>query len=303
HLDRAAAVYVRQSTRHQVLEHTESTRLQYALAERAVALGWARSQVVVIDDDLGVSAATADSRKGFARLVTEVTMGRVGVVLGIEMSRLARSGRDWHQLLELCSLSGVLLADPDGVYDPSFYNDRLLLGLKGTMSEAELYLIRQRMLSGKLAKAERGELAIPLPIGYVRRPSGEVILDPDEQAQHVVRLIFGTFARLGTLNAVLRYLVEHQVQLPVRVHSGLAKGEDGWRRPNRGPVQIPAANPGSPGFFRYGRRPGGARKKVPGRASTGRVVKDSGEWVVVLPARLPAFIPPGEFEANVGGMA
>ena len=207
HLDRAAAVYVRQSTRQQVLEHTESTRLQYALAERAVALGWARSQVVVIDDDLGVSAATADSRKGFARLVTEVTMGRVGVVLGIEMSRLARSGRDWHQLLELCSLSGVLLADPDGVYDPGFHNDRLLLGLKGTMSEHELYLIRQRMLSGKLAKAERGELAVPLPIGYARRPSGEVILDPDEQAQHVVRLVFGAFRRLGTLNSVLRYLV------------------------------------------------------------------------------------------------
>jgi DNA invertase Pin-like site-specific DNA recombinase len=135
HLDRAAVVYVRQSSRQQVLEHTESTRLQYALAGRAVALGWARSQVVVIDDDLGVSAATADSRKGFARLVTEVTMGRVGVVLGIEMSRLARTGRDWHQLLELCSLSGVLLADPDGVYDPGVYNDRLLLGLKGTMSE------------------------------------------------------------------------------------------------------------------------------------------------------------------------
>jgi DNA invertase Pin-like site-specific DNA recombinase len=168
HLDRAAIVYVRQSSRQQVLEHTESTRLQYALAGRAVALGWARSQVVVIDDDLGVSAATADSRKGFARLVTEVTMGRVGVVLGIEMSRLARTGRDWHQLLELCSLSGVLLADPDGVYDPGVYNDRLLLGLKGTMSEAELYLIRQRMLSGRLAKAERGELVIPLPIESVR---------------------------------------------------------------------------------------------------------------------------------------
>ena len=201
HLDRAAVVYVRQSSRQQVLEHSESTRLQYALAERAVALGWARSQVVVIDDDLGVSAATADSRKGFARLVTEVTMGRAGVVLGIEMSRLARTGRDWHQLLELCSLSGVLLADPDGVYDPGFYNDRLLLGLKGTMSEAELYLIRQRMLSGKLAKAERGELAIPLPIGYVRRPSGEVILDPDEQAQHVVRLVFGTFRGWGRSTA------------------------------------------------------------------------------------------------------
>ena len=234
HLGRAAVVYVRQSSRQQVLEHTESTRLQYALVERAAALGWARSQVMVIDDDLGVSAATADSRKGFARLVTEVTMGRVGVVLGIEMSRLARTGRDWHQLLELCSLSGVLLADPDGVYDPGFYNDRLLLGLKGTMSEAELYLIRQRMLSGKLAKAERGELAVPLPIGYVRRPSGEVVLDPDEQAQHVVRLVFSAFRRLGTLNGVLRYLVGQEIQLPVRVHSGPAKGRSsGGARPGR----------------------------------------------------------------------
>ena len=136
HLALAAIVYVRQSTRGQVLEHTESTRLQYALAGRAVALGWARSQVIVIDDDLGVSAAVPDSREGFARLVTEVTMGRAGVVLGIEMSRLARTGKDWHHLLELCSLSGTLLADPDAVYDPGYYNDRLLLGLKGTMSEA-----------------------------------------------------------------------------------------------------------------------------------------------------------------------
>src|SRR5207237_9043093 len=128
-LERSAAVYVRQSTRRQVLENQESTRLQYALVERAVALGWARSRVLVIDDDLGRSAAVADARPGFQRLVTEVTMGRVGVVLGIEMSRLARTGRDWHQLLELCSLSGTLLADPDGVYDPAQYNDRPLLGL------------------------------------------------------------------------------------------------------------------------------------------------------------------------------
>src|SRR3954447_21030143 len=149
------------------------------------------------------------------KLVAEVTMGRVGIMLGIEMSRLARTGRDWHQLLELCSLSGTLLADPDGVYDPAFYNDRLLLGLKGTMSEAELYLIRQRMASGKLAKAERGELAVPVPIGYVRRPSGEVVFDPDEQARTVVRLVFGAFRRLGTLNAVLRYLVTNEIQLPV----------------------------------------------------------------------------------------
>ena len=303
HRDRAAVVYVRQSSRQQVLEHSESTRLQYALVERAAALGWARSQIVVIDDDLGVSAATADARAGFARLVTEVTMGRVGIVLGIEMSRLARTGRDWHQLLELCSLSGVLLADPDGVYDPGFYNDRLLLGLKGTMSEAELYLIRQRMLSGKLAKAERGELAIPLPIGYLRRPSGEVILDPDEQAQHVVRLIFDTFARLGTLNAVLRYLVGHQVQVPVRAHAGPAKGEIEWRRPNRETLQIMLHNPVYAGYYAYGRRQVEPRKKIPGRPSTGRVVKDSAEWLVLLPGRLPAYLTAEQYEANVARMA
>ena len=192
-------------------------------------------------------------------------MGRAGVVLGIEMSRLARTGRDWHQLLELCSLSGVLLADPDGVYDPGVCNDRLLLGLKGTMSEAELFLIRQRMLSGKLAKAERGELILPLPIGYVRRPSGEVVLDPDEQAQHVVRLVFSTFPRLGTLNGVLRYLVEQQVQLPVRVHSGPAKGELEWRRPTRETLQNMLRNPAYAGYYAYGRRQVDPRRKIPGR--------------------------------------
>ena len=303
HLGRAAVVYVRQSSRQQVLEHTESTRLQYALVERAAALGWARSQVMVIDDDLGVSAATADSRKGFARLVTEVTMGRAGVVLGIEMSRLARTGRDWHQLLELCSLSGVLLADPDGVYDPGIYNDRLLLGLKGTMSEAELYLIRQRMLSGKLAKAERGELAVPLPIGYVRRPSGEVVLDPDEQAQHVVRLVFSAFRRLGTLNGVLRYLVGQEIQLPVRTHSGPSKGELEWRRPTRETLQIMLHNPVYAGYYAYGRRQVEPRRKVPGRPGTGRVVKEAGEWLVLLPGRMPAYITPEEYEANVARMA
>jgi len=303
HLDRAAVVYARQSTRQQVLEHSESTRLQYALAERAVALGWARSQVVVIDDDLGVSAATADSRKGFARLVTEVTMGRAGIVLGIEMSRLARTGRDWHLLLELCSLSGVLLADPDGVYDPGVCNDRLLLGLKGTMSEHELYLIRQRMLSGKLAKAGRGELAIPLPIGYVRRPSGEVILDPDEQAQHVVRLVFSTFRRLGTINGVLRYLVGHQVQLPVRAQSVPSKGELEWRRPTRETLQIMLHNPVYAGYYAYGRRQVEPRKKIPGRAGTGRVVRDASEWLVLLPGRLPAYITPEEYQASLARMA
>jgi hypothetical protein len=171
------------------------------------------------------------------------------------------------------------------------------------MSEHELYLIRQRMLSGKLAKAERGELAIPLPIGYVRRPSGEVILDPDEQAQHVVRLVFSTFRRLGTINGVLRYLVGHQVQLPVRAQSGLSKGELEWRRPTRETLQIMLHNPVYAGYYAYGRRQVEPRRKVPGRPGTGRVVRDASEWLVLLPDRLPAYITPEEYQANVARMA
>jgi DNA invertase Pin-like site-specific DNA recombinase len=299
HRDRTAIVYVRQSSRQQVLEHAESTRLQYALVERAVALGWARSRVIVIDDDLGVSAAVADTRTGFRNLVTEVTMGRVGVVLGIEMSRLARTGRDWHQLLELCPLSGTLLADPDSVYDPCYYNDRLLLGLKGTMSEAELWLIRQRMLSGKLAKAERGELGFTLPIGYVRRAGGQVALDPDEQAQHVVRLVFDSFERLGTLNAVLRFFVDQRIQLPVRSQARADRGELTWRRPTRETLQIMLHNPIYAGYYAYGRRQVDPRRRRPGHPATGRVVRDPEDYLVMLPDRMPAYISVARYEANL----
>jgi len=198
HWERLAVVYVRQSTPQQVVEHQESTRLQYGLAERAVGLGWAAERVLVIDDDLGRSGTSAEGRPGFQRLGSEGSLDQVGIVLGVEMSRLARSGADWHRLLELCALFGTLLADLDGIYDPADYNDRLVLGLKGTMSEAELHLLKQRMLAGRLAKARRGELALPLPAGYVRLASGEVAFDPDEQAQAVVRLIFRLFAELGT---------------------------------------------------------------------------------------------------------
>lgn len=298
HLDRLAVVYVRQSTRKQVVENQESTRLQYALAERAVTLGWARSRVLVIDDDLGLSAAVADSRPGFQKLVTEVTMGRVGVVLGIEMSRLARTGQDWQRLLELCSLSGALLADPDGVYDPAQYNDRLLLGLKGTMSQAELYLIKQRMMGGRLAKARRGELALPVPIGYVRRPSGEVILEPDEQARDTVALVFHLFAELLTLNAVLRYLAGHGIDLPVRVRSGPDTGELEWHRPNRETLQNMLHNPIYAGFYAYGRKQVDPRRKIPGRPATGLVVTAQQDWYVFLPDRYPAYITADQYRAN-----
>jgi DNA invertase Pin-like site-specific DNA recombinase len=299
HRDRLAAVYVRQSTAQQVQDHQESTRLQYGLAERAVVLGWAPSRVLVIDDDLGHSASGADARPGFQRLVSEVGLDHVGIVLGIEMSRLARSGREWHQLLELCALSGTLLGDPDGIYDPAEHNDRLLLGLKGTISEAELHLIKQRMWTGRLAKARRGQLAVPLPAGFVRRPSGEVALDPDEQVQAVVRLVFGLFERLGTVNAVLCFLADNHIQAGIRLREGPERGELAWRRPSRAGVQNMLRNPAYAGIYAYGRSRVDPRRRRPGRPFTGRVRTAREDWIVFLPGLLPAYISTGQYEKNM----
>ena len=225
HLGRSAVVYVRQSTLQQVAEHQESTARQYALAGRATDLGWPRDRTQVIDDDLGRSGQSAEGRPGFQRLLAEVALDHVGLILGLEVSRLARSCKDWHQLLEACARFRVLLADADGVYDPSDYNDRLLLGLKGTMSEAEPHILKERMYQGKLNKARRGEpLSLP-PIGYVRLASGEWAIDPDEEVQAVVRLIFDQFDRQPSLHAVLRYLVRHGVRIPVRPHCGPNRGQ------------------------------------------------------------------------------
>jgi DNA invertase Pin-like site-specific DNA recombinase len=252
----------------------------------------------VIDEDLGHSASGADARPGFQRLVSEVGLDHVGIVLGIEMSRLARSGREWHQLLELCALSGTLLGDPDGIYDPADHNDRLLLGLKGTISEAELHLIKQRMWTGRLAKARRGELAVPLPAGFVRRPSGEVALDPDEQVQAVIRLIFGLFERLGTVNAVLCFLADNHIQLGIRVRVGPERGELSWRRPSRAGVQNILRNPAYAGIYAYGRSRVDPRRRQAGRPFTGRVRTAREDWIVFLPGLLPAYISTGQYEKN-----
>jgi DNA invertase Pin-like site-specific DNA recombinase len=299
HLERVAVVYVRQSTMQQVSRHQESTRLQYGLVDRATALGWPASQVQVIDEDLGVSGASAEGRRGFQRLVADVGLDRVGIVLGIEISRLARSCRDWYQLLEVCAIFGTLIGDLDGVYDPGQYNDRLLLGLKGTMSEAELHVIKQRMLQGKLAKAQRGELGLPLPMGYVRRASGEVMKDPDEQAQATIALVFETFARVGTINGVLQHLVRHGVQLPVRAAHGPSKGELAWHRPNRVTLSNLLHSPIYAGAYVYGRRPTDPRRKKAGRPSTGRTVAPREQWQVLLPDRLPAYIGWEQYERNL----
>ena len=299
HLDRLAIVYVRQSTLQQVLEHQESTRLQYGLSQRAEALGWQAERVMTIDDDLGKSGSSAEGRIGFQRLVSEVGLNHVGLILGIEMSRLARCSKDWHQLLEICALFGTLIADLDGVYDPSNYNDRLLLGLKGTMSEAELHILKQRMVQGKLNKAKRGELGFLLPIGYVRRPSGEIRFEPDEQAQQVVRLIFRKFEDLGSLAAVLQYLVRHQIQIGVRVNSGANKGDLEWRRPNRATLQNILKSPVYAGAYAYGRSHIDPRKRIAGRPHTGQVVTPREDWQVLIKDHHPAYISWEQYEAHL----
>jgi DNA invertase Pin-like site-specific DNA recombinase len=298
HYDRLAVVYVRQSHPQQVLRHQESTRLQYGLAERACAMGWAKTQVLVIDEDLGKSADTVAGRSGFQRLVAEVSLAHVGIILGLEISRLARSNRDWHHLLEVCALFGTLIGDLDGIYDPTDYNDRLLLGLKGAMSEAELHVLKQRMVAGKRAKAARGELGMPVPMGYVRRPSGDVIKDPDEQAQGVIALIFEQFERAGTIHGVLRYLVQHQIRVPQRVRYGPSKGELVWRRPNRVTLSNLLHHPIYAGAYVYGRRPTDPTRKQPGRPSTGRVVAKPEACQVLLHDRHPAYISWEQFERN-----
>jgi DNA invertase Pin-like site-specific DNA recombinase len=298
HLDRGAIVYVRQSTPQQVLEHQESTARQYALVDRAVALGWPHDCVTVIDNDLGLSGQSAEGRLGFQRLLAEVALDHVGLILGLEMSRLARSCKDWHQLLELCARFRTLLADADGVYDPTDYNDRLLLGLKGTMSEAELHILRERMYQGRLNKARRGELFGPPPIGYIALPSGEPAIDPDEQVQAVVRLIFDQFDRQGTVHGLLRYLVHHRIQIPVRPHHGPNRGRLEWRRPSRGTLLNLLHHPIYAGAYRHGYRPTDPRRQQPGRPGTGRRVRCAEECLVLIRDKLPAYISWERFQAN-----
>lgn len=298
HQDRLAIVYVRQSTVQQVERHQESTRLQYALADRAAQFGWMREQIVVIDDDLGRSGASIEGRLGFQRLVAEVGLGNVGLVLGVEMSRLARSCRDWHQLLEICALFDTLIADADGVYDPANYNDRLLLGLKGTMSEAELHILKARMLAGRKAKARRGELGKAVPMGYVRRPSGEVAFDPDEQAQATIRLVFDLFDRFKTVGKVMTYLVENEIRMPVRLRSGPGKGAIEWRRVNRASLLNLFANPIYAGVYAYGVRAVEKRRQKPGRPGTGRRAPRAADAEVFLHDQLPAYISFERYQRN-----
>src|SRR3954451_20287241 len=249
HLSRKAVVYIRQSHPHQVLSNQESLRLQYALCQRACDLGWQEADVEVVDADLGLSGAAADHRRGFKDLIARVTLGEIGIILSYDVTRLARNCSDWYPLLDLCGFRQCLIADRDGVYDSGSANGRLLLGLKGTISEVELHTMRGRLTAGLLNKAARGELALQLPIGLVRDASGVVTKDPDREIQARIALVFATFLEVRTAMAVMRTLQARGLALPRRDRHGDVR----WR-----PATLPAIvgmlkNPAYAGTFVYGR--------------------------------------------------
>jgi DNA invertase Pin-like site-specific DNA recombinase len=298
HLRRKALVYIRQSSPQQVANNRESTERQYALRGRAIQLGWPAASVFLIDEDQGLSGASAVERTGFQSMLTQVALNQVGIILGLETSRLARSNKDWHQLLEVCSIFQTLLADQDGVYDPTDHNDRLLLGLKGAMNEAELHTLRARMYEGMLNKARRGEAFNHPPIGYIKTSEGDFALDPDEQVQAVVRLIFDQFERQGTVNALLRYLVTNNILIPVRPLRRKQSGQLEWRRPNRPTLQSMLHHPIYAGYYRWGHRAVDKRKKVPGKRQSGRTLRQPKDCLVLLPGHCPAYITPERFWDN-----
>jgi DNA invertase Pin-like site-specific DNA recombinase len=294
HLARTAFLYVRQSTLRQVINNTESATRQYALRQRAVALGWPVEQIVTIDSDQGQSGASAADREGFQHLVAEVGMGRAGIVLGLEVSRLARNNADWHRLLEICALSNTLICDEDGLYDPANFNDRLLLGLKGTMSEAELHFIRARLRGGQLSKARRGELPMALPVGLVTDPAGKVVLDPDAGVQHAVSHLFATFARTGSARAVVQAFKAEGLLFPARVRFGPHKGELAWMPLKHWRVLRTLHNPRYAGAFVYGRR---RERKGPG-GKTFHETLPRDQWTVLIPDAHPGYITWEQFEHN-----
>ena len=273
------------------LENTESTKRQYALRERAVALGWSAERIVVIDSDLGQSGADSD-RVGFQRLVAAVGMGEVGVVLGLEVSRLARSSSDWHRLLEICALTDTLILDEDGLYNPASFNDRLLLGLKGTMSEAELHVLRARLIGGQRAKASRGELEMKLPIGLVNNGSGKVVLDPDVQVQSAVRTFFETFRRTGSATSTVRSFREQGLLFPRRVSSGPHQGELAWGPLLHWRALRALKNPRYAGAFAYGRYQ--ARRRPDGREVRTPLPRE--QWHTLIRDAHPGYITWDQFE-------
>jgi DNA invertase Pin-like site-specific DNA recombinase len=292
HLERHAFIYVRQSTLLQVRENTASTARQYDLVQRARDLGWAPEHITVVDQDQGHSGASTAGRDGFQALLVEVGLGHAGAVLSLEVSRLARSCSDWYRLIEICALTETLVIDEEGVYDPGQYNDRLLLGFKGTMSEAELHWLRSRLLGGKLEKAEHGQLRMRLPVGLMYDPTNQVVLDPDEEVQHAVRLVFDLFEQTGSALAVVKHFGEQHLRFPNRLWGGVHDGELIWEPLRHSRVLSILHNPAYAGAYVYGRTQTrtrtlpGETPRVKGR--TRQIQRDS--WPILLRDAHPGYI-------------
>jgi DNA invertase Pin-like site-specific DNA recombinase len=300
HLDRLAVIYVRQSTLFQVRENTGSSMRQYDLVKRAQDLGWTTPSIQVVDQDQGHSAASAVDRDGFQWLVAEVGLGHVGAVFSLEVSRLARNSSDWHRLLEICALTDTLVIDEEGVYDPGWHNDRLLLGFKGSMSEAELHWLKSRLLGGKVAKAEQGALRFRLPIGLIYDPAGRIVLDPDEAVQEAVRLVFSLFEQLGSALAVVMSFAEQHLRFPTRWWGGKQADELIWGQLTHGRVLNILHSPLYAGAYAYGRTQFRSRT-LPGedpriKGRTRRLPQE--EWAIVRLDHHPGYISWKQFLAN-----
>lgn len=295
HLKRQAYCYVRQSTLKQVFENTESTKRQYALRERAITLGWPVVQIVTVDSDLGETATSIADRQGFQKLMTEVSLGRVGLVMGLEVSRLARNNADWARLLEMCAITDTLILDEDGIYDPTNFNDRLLLNMKGTFSEVELHVLKSRLRGGALNKARRGEFKTRLPTGFVYDHNDKVILDPDKQVQQTFRLFFDIFKRAGSAFSAVKAFGKDDMKFPFRSYREPNKGDLQWQRLTYSRALTILKNPRYAGAYYYGRHR--SRKNVDGSTTFFQVPQD--EWIVLIKDAHPAYITWDQYEQNI----
>ena len=293
HLARKAIIYIRQSTPNQMLSNQESLQLQYALEQRALDLGWRSDDIDIIDTDLGLTGTSAEHREGFKEIISRVTLGHVGIILSYDVTRLSRNCSDWYPLLDLCGYKNCLIADRDGVYDPGSPNGRLLLGLKGQLSEMELHTIRARMTAGLLNKARRGELALQLPVGLVRDDSGKVFKDPNLEVQERIDLIFTTFLQRKSACKVLRFFNEHDLFLPRRDRFG----DLVWKRPTVAAILFILKNPAYAGAFVYGRSR--TTRDPSGKVTTKRLPMD--QWRICVKDKYPAYISWETFE-NIQAM-
>ena len=299
HLQKMAYVYLRQSTMAQVYHHQESTQRQYALKERALELGWMPDQIRVLDADLGISGAQMNNRQDFKTVVADVSLDKVGAVFALEASRLSRSCSDWHRLLEICSLTGTLIIDADGCYDPADFNDQLLLGLKGTMSQAELHFLRGRLQGGKRNKAQRGELRFPLPVGFIYgEEPGRVLLDPDTEVQHVVRLVFTLFRQTGSAYGVVRHFHQHELSFPRRAYGGAWNGKIFWGRLQHGRVLGLLSNPCYAGAYVFGRYRGLKSISTDGQIESKIQKQPIGSWLVLIREHHPGYLDWDEYLEN-----